>query len=261
MHATFLRIHVAAAAAALLLGAGSLTPGAARADEEEAFTSDFHLAGCHFSNRKGNRYFPLEPGFQTRLEGDSDGEYIVLVRTVLPQTRVVRFEKDGRRYRVRTRVVEEREWIDGELYEVSTNFYARCRETQDVFYFGEQVAFYEDGEVVSNDGSWIVGQGGALPGVIMPGTFLLGSRYSQEVAPGVAEDRAEHEAMGLEVETAAGVFSGCVGVLDTNPLDPTSEGDEKVYCPEVGLTVDEDISLVEFGRVHRRDGGDDGSDD
>jgi hypothetical protein len=115
-----------------------------------------------------------------------------------------------------------------------------------VVYFGEDVDFYEDGEIVGHEGSWRAGVAGAAPGLIMPGTFLLGSRYYQEVAPGVAEDRAEHVAMGLDVEVEAGDFTHCVEVLETTPLEPGAES-EKTYCPGVGLVVDGDLELVEFG--------------
>jgi hypothetical protein len=79
----------------------------------------------------------------------------------------------------------------------------------------------------------------------MPGTFLLGSRYFQEVAAGVALDRAEHTAEGLAVDTEAGNFKGCVEVTETTPLDPGAES-VKVYCPGVGLVMDGDLELVDI---------------
>jgi hypothetical protein len=82
--------------------------------------------------------------------------------------------------------------------------------------------------------------------MIMPGTFLLGSRYFQEQAPDVAMDRAEHVEMGLQVNTQAGTFDGCVKVLETTPLEPGAES-EKIYCPGVGLVVDDVVQLVESG--------------
>jgi hypothetical protein len=146
---------------------------------------------------------------------------------------------------VETRVVEERESEDGELVEVSRNFWAFCVETGSIFYFGEDVDDYEDGEIVGHEGAWRAGEDGAEPGIIIPGTFLIGSRYFQEIAPGVAMDRAEHTAMGLTVETEAGIFEDCAEILDSSPFDPGSE-DRKVYCPGIGLVIDEDLELVEY---------------
>jgi hypothetical protein len=105
---------------------------------------------------------------------------------------------------------------------------------------------YEDGVVVNHDGSWHAGVDSARAGVIMPGTILLGARYFQEVAPGVALDQGEHSRMGLAVETDAGSFTDCIEVLDTDALEPGGAGDIKVYCPGIGVVQDEDLVLVEY---------------
>ena len=146
---------------------------------------------------------------------------------------------------VTTRVVEEREFEDDDLIEVSRNFMAICGGTNDVVYFGEEVDIYENGKIVSHEGAWQAGRNGAKPGILMPGTVLLGSRYFQEVAPKVALDRAEHVALGLHVGTPAGAFSNCLEVTETTPLDPGSES-TKVYCPDVGLVRDGDLELSEI---------------
>jgi hypothetical protein len=247
MHARIRSLRNALASAIVAtaaIGAG-WAAAPARADEP-AFTSDFRIEECEFDDEGENPLYPLEAGVFQRLEGESDGEEVVVEIRVLAKTRKVALEIGGRRRWVRTRVVKETEWIDGELAEIAYNYVAVCEPRNDVFYFGEEVFNYEDGEVVNMDGSWLAGQGGATPGILMPGTFLLGSRYQQEVAPGVAEDRGENVAMGLEVDVEAGHFERCVQVLDTNPLDPGSEGDLKTYCPGIGLTIDEEVELTEF---------------
>jgi hypothetical protein len=235
------------------------TLAAAQDSEEPAFTTDFRLEECRFSHTGGNAYFRLDGGRQLIFEGEDEGELLELWITVLDETRWIDFETaGGATLWVKTRVVEEREWVDDELVEISRNFFARCRETSDVYYFGEDVDIYEDGEIVSHEGAWLAGVDEAQPGLIMPGTFLLGSRYDQETAPDVAMDRAEHVAMGLEIEVPAGIFDDCVEVLETTPLDPDEES-TKVYCPGIGLVIDDEAELVEF---HRRqdhdcdDGGD-----
>jgi len=78
----------------------------------------------------------------------------------------------------------------------------------------------------------------------MPGpAFLLGSRYMQELAPGVAMDRAEHVALDLDVYVPAGAFEDCVRVRETTPLEPGSAS-IKVYCPGVGLVRDGALELI-----------------
>lgn len=72
--------------------------------------------------------------------------------------------------------------------------------------------------------------------------FLIGSRYYQEVAPGIALDRAEHVAIDLEIQTPAGTFDDCIQVTETTPLEPDSES-TKLYCPHVGLISDGELLL------------------
>jgi hypothetical protein len=234
--------RVLVAAAMLLACAPS-----ALAKEAVAYTADFRLQDCNFSDSGANPFFSLRPGHRQVLEGEEDGEVVTVEQLVLDATKMVTFTTpSGRTMTVRTRVVRETEWVDGELVEVSRNFFARCRETNSVIYFGETVDNYDDGEIVNHDGSWRAGLNGALPGMFMPGTFLLGSRYYQEVAPGVALDRGEDTAMGLTVTVPAGTFQGCVEVLDTDELSPRDPGDIKVYCPGVGIVADGPAQLVEF---------------
>jgi len=229
----------------LLITALLLAHTLGAASPETEYTRTFDLDGCTFSSFGRNAYWSLEPGTESEFEGEDDGEEVALLITVLEDQKLVSFRTStGALRRVQTRVIEEREWVDGELVEVSRNFFARCTQTNDIYYFGEAVDIFEDGEV-SHAGAWLAGQNGAMPGIIMPGTFLLGSRYFQEVAAGVALDRAEHTAEGLAVDTEAGNFKGCVEVTETTPLDPGSES-VKVYCPGVGLVMDGDLELVDI---------------
>jgi hypothetical protein len=216
------------------------------------------LEECSFATTGRNPYFFLKPGYQLLLEGEENGETIRLLITVLKATEVIDLKEESLGL-VKTRVVEEREWVNGELIEQSRNFYAQCEQTNDIYYFGEEVCIFESGECVSNEGSWRAGENGAVAGLIMPGTFLLGSRYFQEQAPDVAMDRAEHVSIGLTVETSTGTFEDCVEVVETTPLEPGSESIKR-YCPGIGLVVDNVVELVAFG-FDIFDRGDDGDDD
>jgi hypothetical protein len=218
----------------------------AAGEGEPGFTDDFLIEECAFSSRGVNPYFSLEPCYQLVLRGEDDGEKVELIITVLDETREIKLVIDGRLRRIRARVIEERESKDGELFEISRNYYARCKQTGDIYYFGEDVCFFEEGECVGTGGSWLAGANGATPGIIMPGTFLLGSRYFQEVAPGIALDRAEHIAMGETLTVPAGVLEDCVTILETTPLEPGAES-EKVYAEGIGLIKDGPLQLVSFG--------------
>jgi hypothetical protein len=245
----------------ILAGFSLPSRGANAQDQEPEFTTQFYLEDCMgFKARGSNPYFILQPGYQLVLEGEEEGEVVRVEIIVLKQTRAVDVPGLGK---VTTRVVQERETHDGELVEISRNFFAICNRTNDVVYFGEEVDIYENGEIVSHEGAWLAGQpdenGLAEPGLIMPGTFLLGSRYYQEIAEGIAQDRAEHIAMGLEVTVPAGTFTDCVEILETTPLEPGAET-TKIYCRGVGLTIDDPLQLVSYGFVGKGEGEDNDKD-
>jgi len=204
------------------------------------FTSDLRADECTFANTGESAFFVLIPGYRLVLEGEENKEDVLLHITVLNAT-----ENVGG---IVTRVVEEREWVGGELAEVSLNYFAICQERGDVFYFGEFSQEYEGGVVVSTEGSWRADDPGNMPGIIMPGTFLLGSRYFQEIAPDVALDRAEHVAMGDEFDTPAGTFTDTGTVEETSPLEPNAK-DIKVYGAGVGLIVDGPLMLTDYGLI------------
>ena len=240
-------------------------------EDDCEFTMDFRLEDCKFRTRGVNPFFILKPGYRLVLESEDEKS----VETVLCDTKWITL-LNGRK--IKTRVVEERalELDDGEwvTIEISRNYFAICKKTNAVYYFGElsrdcpagfgenDVCTGEPGteEGESTAGSWEAGVDGAMPGLIMPGTPLDGARYFQEIAEKQeAVDRGEITALGLEI----GDWSGCIEINDTNP----SEGvcglgdDVKKYCPGVGLVQDQELVLVKYGFVGCKDDEDDDSDD
>jgi len=231
-------LHWVALTATLLFLFGSI---AIAQELENEFTDEFMVEGCTFKDKGNNPYFPLQPGYHLALESDDERVEI----TVTQQKERIFLDGQGKAS-IKARVVEERHFAADELVEVSRNFFAICKETGDVFYFGEEVDDYENGEIVGHGGAWKAGINGAQPGIIMPGRFLLGSRYFQEVAPGIAMDRAENAEMNLHIQTGVGTFDNCVMVVETTPLHP-DEQSEKTYCRGIGLVMDDEASLEEFG--------------
>src|SRR3972149_6668915 len=182
---------------AAVLGAGLLTaPGCAAQVPGAEWTDQFTLERQELRPTGSNPFFLLEPGHQLVLEDGRDR----LTITVLAQTRVV----DG----VETRVVEERETSGDALVEVSRNYFAISARTNAVFYFGEEVDIYQNGVITSHEGAWLAGGGGGGGGLMMPGLPLVGSRYYQEIAPGVAMDRAQIVVTDATLATPAGSLTG-----------------------------------------------------
>jgi hypothetical protein len=207
-------------------------------EEEIEYTSSFRTEDCTFSATGSNPYFILEPNYRQVLVANESDAGAELTITVLNETR----EVNG----TETRVVEERETENGEIVEISRNFFAICDETNSVFYFGEEVDDYENGAIVSHGGAWLAGEGDNKAGLIMPGTVLLGAKYYQEIAPNIAVDRAEIIETDGELVVPAGGFDDVLVVAESNPLEPEVE-ELKYYALGVGLLQDEDLKLVEYG--------------
>lgn len=203
------------------------------------FTDSFQTGTCSFLDTGSNPYFVLEPGWELVLEGMEKKKTVVLTITVMNTTEVV----DG----VVTRVVEEREVHDGNLVEVSLNYFAICDRTNSVFYFGEDVDNYDNqGNLTDHKGSWRAGINGATPGIIMPGDLLLGARYAQEVAPGIALDRAQIKSISETAATPAGTFSDCLKTKETSGIEKNAK-EFKLMCPGIGVVQDETLMLTSYG--------------
>jgi hypothetical protein len=207
---------------------------------ENEYTRSFRAENCTFSSTGRNPFFILEPNFQLVLGGEDAGDAAQLTITVLNETR----EVNG----TQARVIEERESVGGDLVEISRNFFAICEETNNVFYFGEEVDIYENGMIVDHEGAWLAGEGTNRAGIIMPGTILLGARYYQEIAPSVALDRAEIIDTGQVIQTPSGDFSDTLITRETTELEP-DEVELKYYAAGIGLVQEEDLKLEHYGFV------------
>jgi hypothetical protein len=164
-------------------------------------------------------------------------EQLQLVITVMNETKIVNGTE--------TRVVEEKETEDGELVEISRNYFAACRPSNDIYYFGEDVDNYENGEITNHEGSWLAGIDNAKAGLIMSGKPELGYKHYQEIAPGIAEDRAEIISLNETLKTPAGEFANVLKTEETNPLKP-EERELKYYAPGIGLIQDETLQLINY---------------
>ncbi len=204
----------------------------------KAWTSVFNVNKEDFTDTGRNSGFILEPGYTLTLQGKENGGNVKLIIKVLNKIQRI----DG----VMTRVVEERETHDGQLVEVSRNFFAIDKKTNVVFYFGEDVDIYKQGRVINHEGSWRSGTDGARFGLMLPESPLAGARYYQEKAKGVALDRAEIVSLTETLEVPAGKFDHCVKTEETTPLEPGVK-EYKYYAPGAGIVMDGALKLVKYG--------------
>ena len=191
---------------------------------------------ANFTNVLDNPLFPLSSFAKQVYEGeeaDPDTGETIEVRvevTVLPDEKTVAG--------VRVLVVREDAYENDELVESTLDYFAQHTDGS-VYYFGEDVNNYEDGELKDHNGSWLAGEGDARPGIIMPPAPVVGDVFEQEQAPGVAEDRMTVLSVTEDVDVPAGSFSGCLKTEDVNPLDGTGAIEYKFYCPSVGFVMEE----------------------
>jgi hypothetical protein len=174
----------------------------------------------------------MEVGDQWSYEGEEDEVPVSLLITVLGETRLI----DG----VTTRVIEEREWEDGELLEISWNYFAQAA-AGTICYFGEDVDIYEGEEEIIHEGAWCADAPGNAPGIFMPADPRPGMKYPMELAPGVAEDAGQIVGIG-PYEVPADTYSETIRVRESSPLD-TGFG-YKIFASGTGLIVDGPLELV-----------------
>ena len=125
------------------------------------------------------------------------------------------------------------------LIEDTFDWLAQHKGTGDVWYFGEAVKNFEDGVLVSLDGSFEAGTGFDKAGFWVLADPRAGDLYPQEFSLGNAEDIAEVISVGEEtVSVPVGVFdSGILKTMDSSPHSP-GEFEFKFYAPGVGLVME-----------------------
>jgi hypothetical protein len=190
---------------------------------------------AHFTTTIDNPYLPFVPG--TRMvyrERGADGPGRVVVK-VTRRTKVVQG--------VSTVVVRDRAYSGGELVEDTFDWYAQDRRGN-VWYFGESTKEYEDGEVVSTDGSWKAGRDGARAGIVMLAHPRVGDRYYQEYAPGVAVDEGKVLRLDAERTVPYGTFDDLLVTRDLTALEPDVV-ERKFYAEGLGPILEK---IVHGGR-------------
>ena len=217
-------------AGSMLLSAAALSAQAGK-DWQNSFPVDKTSLGI----RGNNAYFPLIPGYRLSYQHGNNTEVV----TVLNETRMI----DG----VECRVVEDREEKNGQLVELTRDYYAIDPTTNDVYYMGEDVDVYKNGKVMSHNGAWLSGLKGAKFGMMLPGQPKVGQRFYQEQAPGVGMDRIEIKSSTETVTTPAGKFENCIFVEETTPLEKGVK-DHKWYVKGIGPVKDAEMLLVSYGQ-------------
>jgi hypothetical protein len=214
----------------------------------------FVLDPEEFSVDIDNQFWPRVPGTRgVYREVEEDGAELRVVVTVSSETREI---ASG----VTARIVRDPVTEDGEVVEDTFDWYAQDADGT-VWYLGEDTAEFEDGELVSREGSFEAGVDDALAGVVMPAEPAPGMVYRQEYFEGEAED--DGAVLGVEemVDVPAGHFESAILTRDTSGIEPDVL-EYKLYAPQVGPVLALGISggggreeLVEMTQVTSEQAG------
>jgi hypothetical protein len=127
--------------------------------------------------------------------------------------------------------------VDGEVIEDTVDWFAQDLQGN-VWYCGEAVQDFENGELVSLDGSFKAGVDGAKPGILMKAAPAVGDVYRLEFDLGNAEDAAEILTLTGSATTPAAICSGiCLVTRDFSPLSPDAL-ENKYYAPGIGMILE-----------------------
>jgi hypothetical protein len=196
--------------------AAALPQGADRVDLDPA----------DFSVDITNRWWPMAVGDRwVYEETDADGTVQRVEVTVLDEIRTVAMG-------IEARVVHDLVTAGGVTVEDTRDWYAQDA-AGNVWYLGEETAEYEDGRVVSTEGSWEAGVDGAQPGIAVPADPEPGMGYRQEYLADGAEDEAAVLSVSEQVEVPTGRYTDALLTRDSTPLEPEIS-ELKFYAPDVG---------------------------
>jgi hypothetical protein len=188
------------------------------------------LAGIKFSHPRDitNPYLPLATLKQDIIEGSEGGKKTRVERTALPKKHRT-FTVGGEE--VETLVVEDRAYEDGKLAEVALDYFAQD-DNGTVYYFGEDVDEYQDGKVISHEGSWLLGKDTPVPGIILPAHPKVGDKFKSEDVSKEITEADEVISVSETVTVPAGTYKNCVKTKESLG-DGTIE--YKYYAPGVGV--------------------------
>jgi hypothetical protein len=216
------------AAAALLLGAAALPTTATAAScpiDLPQGSEPVTLDPVDFVPQIDNRYWPMAPGTRwVYRETDRVDDRQRVTVTVTARTKDI--------LGIAATVVHDKVTERGELIENTFDWYAQD-DCGNVWYLGENTKEFEDGELVSTEGSWEAGVDGAQAGVIVPADPVDDMTYRQEYYAGEAQDLGEVLSTEEQAQVPAGHYADALLTKDFTPLEPRVL-EYKLYAPGVG---------------------------
>lgn len=172
-----------------------------------------------------NPLFPIARLSQVILVGLADGEPFRTETTLLPTTNPIRIDDRA----VETLTSQYLAYVDRRIEEVALDWYAQADDGS-VWYFGEDVFNYEDGQIADTEGTWLACRDGPAA-MIMPAHPRVGDVYRPENVFPVVFEEVTVTAVGQVVDGPRGPVSGAIVVRELH-MDGTTE--DKIFAPGYG---------------------------
>jgi hypothetical protein len=193
---------------------------------------NFDPAQFQSSPNVDNKWFPLKPGMQYTTTGDVKSAEGDIKRTVVHSITGLTKVIDG----VKTQVMWDRDYADGELVESELAFFAQTQ-SGDVWLFGEYPEEYEGGKFTGAPATFIHSLDEAQAGIAMqadPQTNT--SSYVQAHAASVDFlDCGQVFKQNEHVCVATGCYDDVLVIDERNPLEPAVGHQRKFYSAGTGL--------------------------
>ncbi|UKA52670.1 hypothetical protein LFT45_12940 [Arthrobacter sp. FW305-BF8] len=216
---------------------GSATPGStgtAGADElcGPGSAIKFDISQFQSSPNVDNKWFPLKPGMQYTTTGDVKSAEGDIKRTVVHSITGLTKVIDG----VKTQVMWDRDYADGELVESELAFLAQTN-SGDVWLFGEYPEEYEGGKFTGAPATFIHSLDGAQAGIAMQTDPRTNTpSYVQAHAASVDFlDCGQVFKQNEHVCVATGCYDDVLVIDERNPLEPAAGHQRKFYSAGTGL--------------------------
>jgi hypothetical protein len=197
-------------------------------DEITRTKDEFYLPiidPVNFVSSVTNPFMPFVPGTNYTYQVQTDqGSEIIEITVTTDSLRI-----EGVKCVVVTDVLKNEK---GDVLENTLDWYAQDKDGN-VWYFGEDTKEYVNGKLTSTAGTWKTGENGALPGIVMPGTPVLGIPYRQEYLFNEAEDMGKIISTSETVTVPYGTFSNCIMTEEWSPIEPDVV-EHKYYASGIG---------------------------
>jgi hypothetical protein len=172
-----------------------------------------------------NPFFPISEQARLIQLGVDEGESLRAEAALMPGIKSIAWNGQE----IETVVSQFVAYGDGRILEVAYDYFAQDDEGN-VWYFGEDVFNYEDGEVVDTEGTWLAGKDGP-PGMIMPADPQVGNVFRPENIPGFAFEEVAVVATDVTVNGPRGPIEGAI---ETSELQADGNLETKHFAPGYG---------------------------